>query len=61
VTFSVTNVYITKVRDRVRSRRARHVYYTTSLEYETEIEGGGCAFSLTSFSLNRSGAPPPRA
>jgi len=23
--------------------RARRVYYTTSLEYKTEIEGGGCA------------------
>ena len=27
----------------MRSRRARRVYYTTSLEYETEIESGGCA------------------
>jgi len=36
-------VYIKRVRDRVRSRRARRVYYTTSLECETEIEGGGCA------------------
>jgi len=32
-----------KVRDWVSSRRARCVYYTTSLEYETEIESGGCA------------------
>ena len=28
---------------RVRSRRARRVYYTTSLKHETEIETGGCA------------------
>ena len=32
-----------KVGKRVRSRRARRVYYTTRLEHETEIEGGGCA------------------
>jgi len=33
------------ISDWVRSRRARRVYYisTTSLEYETEIESGGCA------------------
>ena len=33
-----------KVRDWVRSRRARRVYYraTTSLEYEMVVEGGGC-------------------
>ena len=30
----------------MRSRRARRVYYTTSLEYETEIEGGGVRLSL---------------
>ena len=30
----------------MRSGRARRVYYTTSLEYETEIEGGGVRFSL---------------
>ena len=30
----------------MRSRRARRVYFTTSLEYETEIENGGCALSL---------------
>jgi len=30
----------------VRSRRARRVYYTTNLEYETEIEGGGVRLSL---------------
>ena len=27
----------------MRSRRAQRVYYTTSLEYETEIESGACA------------------
>ena len=32
-----------KVGDWVRSRRARRVYYTTSLEHETEIESCGCA------------------
>jgi len=32
-----------KVRDGVRSRRARRVCYTTSLEFETEIENGKCA------------------
>jgi len=32
-------------KDRMRSRRARRVDYTTSREYETEIEGGGCASS----------------
>jgi len=32
-----------KVGDWVRSRRARRVEYTTSLEYETEIESGGGA------------------
>ena len=30
----------------MRSRRARRVYYTTSLEYETEIEGGGWNLEL---------------
>jgi len=30
-----------KVGKRVRSRRARRVYYTTSHEHETEIESGG--------------------
>jgi len=30
----------------VRSCRARRVYYTISLEYETEIEGGGVRLSL---------------
>jgi len=30
----------------MRSRRARRVYYTTSLEYETEIESGGVRLSL---------------
>jgi len=30
----------------VRSRRARRVYYTTSLEYETEIERGGWILEL---------------
>ena len=32
-----------KAGDWVRSRRARRVYYKTSLAYETEIESGGCA------------------
>ena len=30
----------------MRSRRARRVYYATSLEYETEIEGGGLTREL---------------
>jgi len=30
----------------VRSRRARRVYHTTSLEHETEIESGGVRLSL---------------
>ena len=30
----------------MRSRRARRVYYTTSHEYETEIESGGVRLSL---------------
>ena len=30
----------------MRSRRAQRVYYTTNLEYETEIEGGGVRLSL---------------
>jgi len=36
-------VYTTERKGQVRARRARRVYYTTSLEYETEIEGGRCA------------------
>jgi len=32
-----------KLGKRVRSCRARRVYYTTSPEYETETESGGCA------------------
>ena len=36
-------IYTGKWETWVRPRRARRVYYTTSLAYETEIESGGCA------------------
>jgi len=38
------NVYIQESSGWVRSCRARHVYYTTSPECETEIESGGDAY-----------------
>jgi len=38
------NVYIKESGQQgVRSRRARRVYYTTSLEHETQLESGGRA------------------